>query len=103
MRELWGEIMDESLKEKLQKLKPILKEKYGIEKFAIFGSVARGENTKNSDIDIAILKIKKRKFSIRQEAKRFLETSLDKRVDLGYFDSMKTYIQNIVKKDFIYV
>ena len=58
---------------KLKELKPILKEKYGIEEFAVFGSVARGEDREDSD------------------------------VDLGLFDGMKTFIKNRIKKDLIYV
>ena len=45
--------------DKLKELKSILYDKFGIEKFALFGSMARGTDTKNSDIDIAILKSKK--------------------------------------------
>ena len=44
--------------EKLRALKPVLKERYGIEEFALFGSVAKGVDTESSDIDIAITKMK---------------------------------------------
>ncbi len=36
--------MDKKIYDELKRLKPILREKYGIEEFAIFGSVARGDN-----------------------------------------------------------
>jgi len=36
--------------EELKSLKPILKKDYGIEQFAIFGSVAKGIDDINSDI-----------------------------------------------------
>jgi predicted nucleotidyltransferase len=36
-------------------------------------------------------------------AKHFLKKSLNKEVDLGTFNSMKTFIKNKIKKDFIYV
>ena len=49
--------MNNQIIEKLRELKPVLKDKFGIEEFAVFGSVARGEDTNNSDIDIAIFKI----------------------------------------------
>ena len=32
--------------EKLKTLKPILKDRYGIEEFAVFGSAAKGTDTK---------------------------------------------------------
>jgi len=37
------------------------------------------------------------------EAKEFLSKSLGKKVDLGTFNSMKTFVKNRIKKDFIYV
>lgn len=36
----------------LRKYKPIASEKYGITHLGIFGSVARGEQSENSDVDI---------------------------------------------------
>lgn len=89
--------------DRLKELKPILKERYGIEEFAVFGSVAKGTDTKDSDVDIAILKMQiKSGFDIFR-AKHFLKESLGKDVDMGTFDSMKTFIKNRIKKDFIYV
>ena len=95
--------MNTQIINKLSELKPILKEKYGIEEFAVFGSVAKGTDTKDSDVDIAILKMQiKSGFDIFR-AKEFLKETLKKDVDLGTFYSMKTFIKNRIKKDFIYV
>ncbi len=52
--------MNKQIYNKLKELKPILKEEYGIEEFAIFGSQARNDYTNNSDVDIVILKIKEK-------------------------------------------
>jgi len=88
---------------KLKDLKPILKERYGIEEFAVFGSVAKGTDTEKSDVDIAILKMQiKSGFDIFR-AKDFLKEKLGKDVDMGTLNSMKTFIKNRIKKDFIYV
>ena len=89
--------------EKLKTLKPILKDRYGIEEFAVFGSVAKGTDTKDSDVDIAVLKLNLKDAFVLFEAKEFLSKSLGKAVDLGTFNSMKTFIKNRIKKDFIYV
>ncbi|MEA3353793.1 MAG: nucleotidyltransferase domain-containing protein [Campylobacterota bacterium] len=95
--------MNTTIINKLKELKPILKERYGIEEFAVFGSVAKGTDTQNSDVDIAILKMQiKSGFDIFR-AKNFLKETLDKDVDIGTFNSMKTFIKNRIKKDFIYV
>jgi len=95
--------MNQEILEKLKELKPVLKEKFGIEEFAVFGSVARGEDNENSDIDIAILKIKEKDYFKRVYAKYFLEEKLHKKVDLGYFDSMREIIKRKVAKDMINV
>ena len=39
---------------KLQQFKQLHSSEYGIERIGIFGSVARGEQTENSDVDICI-------------------------------------------------
>ena len=95
--------MNSAIIEKLKELKPILKERYGIEEFAIFGSVAKGLDKESSDIDIAILRSSKKDLFLRLSAIEFLSKELNKKVDMGYFDSMKTFIKNRIKKDFIYV
>jgi len=98
-----GYAMNSAIIDKLKELKPILKERYGIEEFAVFGSVAKGTDTVDSDVDIAILKMDKKDISKRLEAKEFLEQRLNKRIDLGYLDSMKTFIKNRIRKDLVYV
>ena len=86
--------MNSSLICKLKELKPILKERYGIEEFAVFGSVAKGTDTVKSDVDIAILKMQiKSGFDILR-AKDFLKQSLGRDVAMGTFNSMKTFIKN---------
>ena len=88
---------------KLQSLKDELKQQFGIEEIALFGSYARGEADEDSDVDIVILKAKERKLVNRLNAIKMIENKLGKKVDMGYFDSMKTFIQNRIQKDFLYV
>lgn len=95
--------MNQDVINKLRELKPILQERYGIEEFAVFGSVAKGTDTKDSDVDIAVLKLDLRDAFALFDAKEFLSQSLQKPVDIGTFRSMKTFIKNRIKKDFIYV
>lgn len=95
--------MNKEIIEKLRELKPELKEKYGIEEFAVFGSVAKGCDREDSDVDIAILKMKlKNGFDILR-ARNYIKSILGKDIDMGTFKSMKTFIKNRIKKDFIYV
>jgi predicted nucleotidyltransferase len=88
---------------KLKELKPILKERYGIEEFAVFGSVAKGLDTEKSDVDIAVLKMQIKSGFDLIRAKNFLKEYLDRDVDIGTFRSMKTFIKNRIQKDFVYV
>ncbi len=95
--------MNRAIIDKLKELKPTLQEKYGIEEFAVFGSVAKGIDTGKSDVDIAILKFDLKDAFALFDAKEFLSKSLEKSVDIGTFRSMKTFIKNKIQKDFIYV
>ena len=87
---------------KLKELKPILNERYGIEEFAVFGSVARGEEKKGSDIDIVVLSSSKGYFELI-DAQNFLKERLKRDIDIGFLNGMKTFIKNRIKKDLIYV
>lgn len=95
--------MNRQIIDKLKELKPILKERYGIEEFAVFGSVAKGLDTESSDVDIAVLKLNIKDAFALFDAKEFLSRTLNMPVDIGTFNSMKTFVKNRIKKDFIYV
>ena len=87
----------------LANVKNELKQRFGIEEIALFGSYARNEATEESDVDIAILKMNLRNGFDVIRAQYFLQETLDKDVDIGTFKSMKTFIKNRIKKDFVYV
>ena len=95
--------MNQLIIDKLRELKPTLQENYGIEEFAVFGSVAKGTDTKDSDVDIAVLKMQLKSGFDLIRAKYFLKENLNKEVDIGTFKSMRTFIKNRIQKDFIYV
>ena len=95
--------MNQQIINKLKELKPVLQERYGIEEFAVFGSVAKGQDTETSDVDIAVLQMKLKSGFDLIRAKIFLKEMLKRDVDLGTYNSMKTFIKNRIKKDFIYV
>jgi predicted nucleotidyltransferase len=95
--------MNTQIYNKLKELKPQLKDRFGIEEFAIFGSVAKGTDTKDSDVDIAILKMNLKNGFDVINAQYFLKEQLNRKIDIGSFKSMKTFIKNRIKKDFIYV
>ncbi len=89
--------------EKLSSVKDELRQQFGIEEFALFGSYARDEAKEDSDVDIAILKSSRKNFFLRMQAIEFLKAQLQTDVDMGYFDSMRTFIKNRIKQDLIVV
>jgi len=95
--------MNKEIIEKLKELKPVLKKKYGIEEFAVFGSMARGDYRENSDVDIAIIKAQEKDYFKMIDTKYFLEDKLNRKVDMGYYDSIRPVIKKRIGKDLIYV
>jgi predicted nucleotidyltransferase len=95
--------MNREIYEKLKELKPILRERYGIEEFALFGSMAKGTDTEESDVDIVILRSSKKNFFLRMKAIEFLKEHLRRDVDMGHFDSMRTFIKDRIAKDLVVV
>jgi hypothetical protein len=90
--------MSEDIKKIQFKITPILK-KHQVKKSSIFGSFARGENNKNSDIDLLIeFKGKKSLFDMAG-LKIDLEKKLKKRVDLLTYKAIHPYILDNVNKD----
>ena len=88
---------------KLKNVKHELKQQFGIEEIALFGSYARNEANEESDVDIAILKMNLKDAFAIIDAREYLMNILQKNVDIGTFSSMKTFIKNRIKKDFVYV
>lgn len=75
-----------------ERILPILK-RYDVKRAGIFGSVARGEDTEVSDIDI-LVEIEKR-MSLLDFAglKLELEEALGRQVDLGEYSTIKPIIK----------
>lgn len=97
------EKMSVDILEKLKTLKPALKEQFGIEKLAIFGSQAEGRATDESDVDIAIIKMDRKNGFLVARAKSFLSDQLQKEVDIGHLDSIRPIIRKHIEKSLIYV
>lgn len=65
----------------------------------MLGSYARDEAKEDSDIDLTILKIEKKIFFKRTKTIYFLEKQLNKKVDMGYFDSIRQVLKDDKKRD----
>jgi uncharacterized protein len=86
----------------LKKLKPkivkILK-KYGVKKAGIFGSYARGEQKKRSDIDILAQVPKKINLYDFIGIKQDLESVLGKKVDLITYKGIRPELKKMILRD----
>ena len=81
-----------------KKIIPILKEQ-DVLKAAYFGSFARGETKKNSDIDI-LVKLKGNKTLLDLiEIKQTLETILGKKVDLITYNGLNPLLKKAILKE----
>jgi hypothetical protein len=88
--------------QKLQTLKESLSKKYHISYLAIFGSVSRNENTKNSDIDILVDFTQPVGLEFIDLADE-LEKILDHKVDLVSRNGIKPEYYEQIKNDLQYV
>ena len=96
--------------EKLRLIKPILSND-GINILGVFGSYARNENLKDSDVDILyhLDKIFYDKYSgfigfkKLDEIKQFISEKLDKKIDLAPSSNLSKTAKTHILKDVIYV
>lgn len=75
-----------------KKIIPILK-RHGVTRAGIFGSVVRGEETKESDIDVLVEIESRMSLLDFVGLKLELEDALGKRVDLGEYSAIKPIIR----------
>lgn len=95
--------MNESVFDTLRRIKPQLRELFGITEIAVFGSYARGENRTESDIDIVILKMETKNGFVLARAKRYLREKLGKEVDIGLYDAMRPFLKRRITRELIHV
>ena len=87
----------------LRNFKEEFGERYGIEKLGLFGSVARGEQKEDSDIDICV-KLQEPDNFTRMEIKESLEERFNAKVDVVSLTAiMRSLFRNHIEKDAIYI
>jgi uncharacterized protein len=86
---------------KLRQHKPALQRKYPISRLGVFGSYARGEATKDSDIDIAVEITGPMGLSFVAMADE-IEALLGKKTDVVPLRSIKPQYLSSVQKDIVY-
>jgi uncharacterized protein len=95
----------EEVKTILQKYKPLLKEKYGVKKLGVFGSVARGDNKDKSDIDVLVEFSKDSNIGMFEyvDLQDYLKKILKRKVDLTTKQGLKKAIKKSVLEETLYV
>lgn len=93
----------EECKSKLAEFKTLFGEKFGVVRIGIFGSVARQQNTPESDIDI-VVELSNPTYSLMCRLKEQLQNLFGCNVDLLRLrDSLRPVLKSNIQKDAIYV
>lgn len=85
----------------LKEHKEELKQKYNIQKIALFGSFARDEANEKSDIDILV--DMPSSFDKFFELKYYLEKNFNREVDLGKFKTLRLLVKEKIEKEILYI
>jgi predicted nucleotidyltransferase len=93
------DIAKKQLKDKL----PALQKDFFIQKIGIFGSVAKGEDTPTSDIDILVHFSNSPGFFTFIKLEEHLSGLLNRKVDLVTQDALKDTIKNDILRHIVYV
>ena len=77
----------------LEKQLPYLQGKYGVQRIAVYGSFAKGNQTKKSDVDILVQLARPLGLEFVELAYH-LEKILKKKVDLATFETLKRSLES---------
>ena len=80
------------------KISPVLKE-YGVKRASVFGSVARGEDSPKSDIDIMVSLGKPMGMFAYMNLIREIENKLDRKIDLVTENSINKFVRPYIQSD----
>ena len=90
-------------KKKLKEFRKVYGTSLGINRIGIFGSVARGENTDDSDIDI-VVDVTNPSFAVMSKMRSLLQAFFDQDVDLvRYRQSLRPMLKQNIDKEAVYV
>jgi hypothetical protein len=97
-------LRNKQIRSKLERLKPVLQRKYRVKSIGIFGSFARGEQNKNSDVDILVEFSKPNTIDFFDfvDLEDFLSEKLGIKVDLVTKKALKPLIKDQILRETIY-
>lgn len=82
---------------------PVLRSRYGVRSLAVFGSVARGDDREDSDVDVLVTFEGPATFDRFFDLKFHLEDLVGRRVDLGMPETLRPALRANVERDLIHV
>ena len=91
-----------SIEEITKKITPILQQ-FDVEYAGIFGSVARGEETETSDVDLMVCLRRPVGFVKLNTLSENLEKILAKKVDLVEEEAVNKYLKPYIDKDLVQI
>jgi predicted nucleotidyltransferase len=92
----------ETIIQYLSNRKPEFEKKFGVTNIGLFGSYARGQQRKNSDIDI-VVELRKPDLLLLVGIKQRIEEDLNMKVDIvRHRDSMNRTLKKRIEQDAIY-
>jgi len=93
----------EEINEILKNCRKELYEKYKVKEIGIFGSYARGEQKKRSDVDILVEFDEVPDLFKFIELERYLEKLLKAKVDLVRKNSIRSELKDLILKEVVYI
>ena len=91
----------DEIKEILQNNKTYLEEKFFVEKFFLFGSYAKNQQTAKSDIDLLVSFKQPVDFIAFVDLQDFISELFKKKIDLGTLGSLKEFVKDSILKEAI--
>ena len=93
----------EEVKSEIQALKPVLKKRFKVETVDVFGSYSRGEQTKNSDLDLLVTYSESVDLLLVSSLRRYLKRKLHMRVDVVSKEFLNKRIKDQVLEEAVAV
>ncbi len=95
-------VKQNELENKLKNLKPILSDRYSVERIGYFSSFSRNEQTNKSDLDILVEFRKPIGWNFF-DLQEFLEKELTIKIDLVSINALKEQIRDSILKQVRYI
>ena len=87
----------------LRQHEPVLRERFGVKRIGVFGSFARGEEHKGSDVDVLVVfRDGEETFDHYMDCKFYLEDLFNRSVDLVIEDTLKVRLREPILNEVIY-